>query len=222
MKPIRILLADDHTVLRAGLKALLNAEADMQVVGEAEDGETCVRQTVVLKPDVVLMDINMPRCNGLEALERVRQLAPQSRVLVLTMHDDPEYLRQVLSTGGAGYVLKQAASDELLSAIRAVHQGGVFLHPQHAQLLLQQQVAASPNQPDLSAQEQRFQSLSEREAQIFRLVALGHRNGEIAEMLFLSVKTVETYKARLMEKLGLHTRSALVRYALEIGVLGEK
>ncbi|RLT45135.1 MAG: DNA-binding response regulator [Chloroflexi bacterium] len=222
MKPIRILLADDHTVLRAGLKALLNAEADMQVVGEAEDGEVCVRQTVVLKPDIVLMDINMPRCNGLEALEQIHKLTPECRVLVLTMHDDPEYLRQVLSTGGAGYVLKQAASDELLSAIRAVHQGGVFLHPQHAQLLLQQQVAAPPTQLDLSAQEQRFQSLSEREAQIFRLVALGHRNGEIAEMLFLSVKTVETYKSRLMEKLGLHTRSALVRYALEIGALDEE
>lgn len=221
MKPIRIFLADDHTVLRAGLKALLNAEADMQVVGEAEDGDTCVRQVIGLRPDLVLMDINMPRCNGLEALAKVRQLVPESRVLILTMHDDPEYLRQVLASGGAGYVLKQAASDELLSAIRAVHQGGVFLHPQHAQLLLQQQSASAQDEPDLSAQEQRFQSLSEREEQIFRLVALGHRNGEIAEMLFLSVKTVETYKARLMEKLGLRSRAALVRYALELGILNE-
>ena len=222
MKPIRILLADDHTVLRAGLKALLNAEADMQVVGEADDGEVCVRQAVALKPDVVLMDINMPRCNGLEALTRLQEVAPACRVLILTMHDDPEYLRQVLSTGGAGYVLKQAASDELLSAIRAVHQGGIYLHPQHAQRLLQQQNIPAPPPADLSAQEQRFQGLSERERQIFRLVALGHRNGEIAEMLHLSVKTVETYKSRLMEKLGLHTRSALVRYALEIGALDEE
>jgi len=219
MKPIRIFLADDHTVLRAGLRALLNGEADMQVVGEAEDGEVCVRQTAILKPDVILMDINMPRCNGLEALEKVHQLIPESRVLILTMHDDPEYLRQVLATGGAGYVLKQAASDELLSAIRAVHQGGIFLHPQHAQLLLQQQMASAQREPAMSDQEQRFQSLSEREAQVFRLVALGHRNGEIAQMLNLSVKTVETYKTRLMEKLGLRTRSALVRYALEMGML---
>jgi len=221
MKPIRILLADDHAVLRAGLKALLNVEADMQVVGEADDGEVCVLQAVALKPDVVLMDINMPRCNGLEALVRIHKLTPECRVLILTMHDDPEYLRQVLSTGGAGYVLKQAASDELLSAIRAVHQGGIFLHSQHAQLLLQQQMASAQREPAMSDQEQRFQSLSEREAQVFRLVALGHRNGEIAEMLFLSVKTVETYKSRLMEKLGLHTRSALVRYALEMGALDE-
>ncbi|MBI3957884.1 MAG: response regulator transcription factor [Chloroflexi bacterium] len=222
MKSIRIFLADDHTVLRAGLKALLNAEADMQVVGEAEDGDACVRQVIGLRPDVVLMDINMPRCNGLEALEKVRKLAPDCRVLILTMHDDPEYLRQVLAAGGAGYVLKQAASDELLSAIRAVHGGGVYLHPRHTQLLLQQQITTPQEAPDKNSHDQRFQSLSERESQIFRLVALGHRNGEIAEMLHLSVKTVETYKSRLMEKLGLRTRSALVRYALEIGALAEK
>lgn len=222
MKSIRIFLADDHTVLRAGLKALLNAETDMQVVGEAEDGDACVRQVISLRPDVVLMDINMPRCNGLEALGKVCQLVPESRVLILTMHDDPEYLRQVLSSGGAGYVLKQVASDELLSAIRAVFGGGVYLHPRHAQLLLQPEAVASPHAPDKNSYDQRFQSLSERESQIFRLVALGHRNGEIAEMLHLSVRTIETYKARLMEKLGLQTRSSLVRYALEIGVLDGK
>lgn len=219
MKAIRIFLADDHAVLRAGLKALLNAEADMQVVGEAEDGDVCVRQALLVKPDLVLLDVNMPRCNGLEALVKLRQLLPDCRVLILTMHDDPEYLRQVLALGGAGFVLKQAASDELLSAIRAVHGGGVYLHPRHTKALLediQQKAGADDSSPDSA---NRLHLLSERETEVFRLVAQGHRNGEIAEMLHLSVKTVETYKSRLMEKLGLHSRAALVRYALEAGVL---
>ncbi len=219
MKPIRILLADDHAVLRAGLKSLLNAEPDMQVVGEAEDGLSCLRQVLLLRPDVILLDINMPRANGLETLKTVREQAPDSRVLVLTMHDDLGYLRQVLAYGGAGYVLKQAASEELLSAIRAVHRGGVYLHPSHAQALLNDPSAQAKPSPARSEQEERYSTLSEREAQIFKLVALGHRNSEIAEMLHLSVKTVETYKARLMQKLGLRSRAALVRYALELGLL---
>jgi len=222
MKPIRVFLTDDHAVLRAGLKALLNAEADMQVVGEAADGSACIRQVMLLKPDVVLLDINMPRCNGLEALDKMHRLAPQCRVLALTMHDDPVYLRQVLASGGAGFVLKQAASDELLSAIRAVYGGGIYLHSQHTKVLLedslnQQSPAAVSQQSD-----ERWSMLSEREAEVFRLVALGHRNGEIAEMLHLSVKTVETYKSRMMEKLGMRSRAALVRYALQLGILDEK
>jgi len=221
VKPIRIFLADDHTVLRAGLKALLNAETDMQVVGEAEDGDACTRQAIGLRPDVVLMDINMPRCNGLEALIKLRQLVPESRVLILTMHDDPEYLRQVLASGGAGYVLKQAASDELLSAIRAVHGGGIYLHPQHAKILLEDSLHRQTGAASPAPVEARVSTLSEREEAVFRLVALGHRNGEIAEMLHLSVKTVETYKSRMMEKLGLRSRAALVRYAMELGILNE-
>lgn len=222
-KQIRIFLADDHTVLRAGLRALLNREPDMKVVGEAEDGESCVRQVVLSKPDIVLLDINMPCCGGLEALPRLGALVPDTRVLVLTMHDDPEYLKQVLASGGAGYVLKQAASEELLSAIRAVYDGGIYLHPQHTRVLLD---AAVDRQKDTRAapmdeKHARYANLSEREAQIFKLVALGHRNGEIAEMLHLSVKTVETYKSRLMQKLGLRSRAALVRLALDLGILDE-
>jgi DNA-binding NarL/FixJ family response regulator len=220
MKPIRIFLADDHAVLRAGLKALLNAEADMTVIGEAEDGESCVRQAAALRPDIVLLDINMPRCNGLEALARLRADAPESRVLVLTMHDDAGYLRQVLAAGGAGYVLKQAASEELLSAIRAVQDGGVYLHPQHTRVLLEGALDRERSKAASASREKAgLELLSERERQVLRLVALGYRNSEIGDMLFLSVKTVETYKARLMEKLGLRSRAALVRFALEQGVL---
>lgn len=218
MKPIRIFLADDHSVLRDGLRALLNRERDMEVVGEAVDGEECVRQAVLIQPDVILLDINMPRCNGLEALGRLRQLLPAGRVLVLTMHDDVDYLRQVLALGGSGYILKEAAGDELLAAIRAVYGGGIYLHPRHAQALAEPRPALStPLRPDTRSEAQAL--LSEREIQVLRLMALGNRNSEIAETLHISVKTVETYKARIMQKLDLSSRTALVRKALEWGLL---
>jgi DNA-binding NarL/FixJ family response regulator len=221
MTPIRVFLADDHSVLRAGLVALLTAEPDMEVVGEASDGYECVEKAIVLEPDIILMDVNMPRCGGLEALSKVRAELPGTKVLVLTMHDDVGYLRRVLASGGSGYVLKQAAGDELLSAIRTVNDGGVFIHPHHALIL----ASNTPDQPsdggvgsdtDLT---RRYDSLSEREAEVFKLVALGHTNAEIAEMTFLSVKTVETYKARLLKKLGVESRAALVRAALELDIL---
>jgi len=220
MKRTRIVIADDHSVLRAGLRALLEAEPDIEVVGEAEDGVDCIGRAVELEPDVILLDINMPHCNGLEALVQIHELCPSTKVLVLTMLDDIGYLRQVLASGGAGYVLKHAAGDELLSAIRTVQDGGVFLHPHHAQALASEQ--PDSNAADSVPQDEkqaRLQSLSERETEVFRLVALGHSNGEIAELMFLSVKTIETYKARLMKKLDLGTRAELVRYALEVGML---
>lgn len=222
MTPIRIVIADDHSVLRAGLKALLEAESDIEVVGEAQDGVDCVGRAVELEPDIILLDINMPHCNGLEALAQIRDLCPATKVLVLTMLDDAVYLRQVLASGGSGYVLKQAAGDELLTAIRTVQDGGVFLHPHHARALAGEGSNTDPatGEPTASDEKQRrLQSLSEREAEVFRLVALGHSNSEIAELMFLSVKTIETYKARLMKKLGLGTRAELVRYALEVGIL---
>jgi DNA-binding NarL/FixJ family response regulator len=215
-------MADDHAVLRAGLKALLSAEPDIEVVGEAEDGLVCLEKVTELDPDIVLMDINMPRCNGLSCLEQIQERAPGTRVLILTMHDDAGYLRQVLASGGAGFVLKQAAGDELLTAIRAVHEGGVFLHPHHARVLVDQRLEEDRRDGDppvLGEKQMRYQSLSDRESEVFRLIALGHRNSEIAEMMFLSVKTIETYKSRLMRKLGINSRAALVRFALELGIL---
>lgn len=219
MKPIRIFLADDHSLLRDGLRAVLSRERDMEVVGEAVDGEECVRQCALIQPDIVLLDINMPRCNGLEALARLRQLVPGSRILVLTMHDDVDYLRRVLASGGAGYILKEAASDELLSAIRAVHGGGIYLHPRHAQALAEPQPSSAPPPVPPDSHPEAHALLSEREIQVLRLMALGNRNGEIAETLHISVKTVETYKARIMQKLELSSRTALVRKALEWGLL---
>ena len=219
MTTIRVLLADDHAVLRAGLRALLENEPDLEVVGQAEDGIDCVEQIRDLAPDVAIVDINMPRCDGIGVLEKLRHSSLSTRVLILTMHDDLEFLRRVLALGGAGYVLKEAASDELLTAIRTVHEGGVYLHPAHAQMLAAGVTDDDSSEPEIDERHARFDSLSNREAEVFRLVALGYRNKEIAEMAHLSVKTVETYKARLMKKLGINGRAALVRYALEMGIL---
>lgn len=218
-RPIRIVLADDHAVLRAGLKALLNAEADLEVVGETGGGSDCLSDILAHQPDVLLLDINMPCCNGLEMLEQIRQKLPATRVLILTMHDDAQYLRQVLAGGGAGYVLKQAADTELLTAIRTVYNGGIFLHPEHAKILLEDSLTQSP---PASSSEDPTARLSDRELEVLRLIALGHANKEIAEMLYLSVKTVETYKARVMEKLDLSSRAALVRFALNHGLLDDQ
>lgn len=213
---IRIVLVDDHAVLRAGLTALLNAEADMEVVGEAGDGAASLGVVADQRPDVILLDLNMPQMSGLEALTQLRQVAPQSRILVLTMHDDQTYLRQVLAQGGAGYVLKQAADSELLTAIRTVYHGGAFLHPAHAQALLSPDTTTTGPQATTNGD---LALLSEREVEVLTLIALGHSNKEIAEMLYLSVKTVETYKARIMEKLDLNSRASLVRFALNQGLL---
>lgn len=213
---IRIVLVDDHAVLRAGLTALLNAEADMAIVGEAGDGVASLQVVADRQPDVVLLDINMPNMSGLEALGELRKVAPTSRVLILTMHDDQTYLRQALAQGAAGYVLKQAADTELLTAIRTVYHGGAFLHPNHAQALLSPTVTPGAGQP---APSDNLAILSERELEVLKLIALGHANKEIAEMLYLSVKTVETYKTRIMEKLELTSRAALVRFALKQGLL---
>ncbi len=214
----RIILADDHAVLRAGLVALLSAEADLEVVGEVGDGNACIEQAGLLEPDVIVLDINMPECSGLDALPAIREQVPDCKVLVLTMHDDPGYLRSVLKAGASGFLLKQSAADELLAAIRTVSEGGVYASPRHVRILLDGAGEPLPEErPDQG--QLRYRSLSARESEIFRLTALGHSNAETAEMLFLSVKTVETYKARMMKKLNLKSRAALVRLALELDVL---
>lgn len=217
--PIRIVLADDHAVLRAGLKSLLSAQPDLEVVGEAGDGIDCISLVTDLDPDVIVLDINMPRCGGLEALPAIREASPECKVLVLTMHDDPAYLRSVLKAGGSGFLLKQSAAEELLSAIRWVAGGGLYVHPKHARLLLDQAMADNARRETDDERHERYASLSARETEIFRLTALGHSNAETAEMLSLSVKTVETYKARMMKKLALNGRASLVRLALELEVL---
>jgi two-component system response regulator NreC len=215
--PIRILIVDDHAVLRAGLRMLLDAESDMEVVEEAGGGEEALQRILELSPDVVLLDVTMPDMDGLEVLSRIRNDSPRTQVLVLTMHDDEGYLREALAAGSSGYVLKRAADIELLSAIRAVHRGGTYLHAAHTKVLFEDR--ESQQKSEMSGELKSH--LSPREEEVLRLVALGYTNQQAADMLYLSVKTVETYRARLMAKLGLRNRAELVRYALQQGLLQE-
>jgi two-component system response regulator NreC len=215
MAAISILLADDHAVLRAGLRMLINAQPDMSVVGEAADCNEAIEKVTLLKPDVLTLDLTMPG-GGIKIIERLRQECPQTRVLVLTMHDDPAYLRAVMAAGGAGYVVKTVADAQLLSAIRAVRQGRIVVDVNLPAALPSSGVPGpSASSPGSTG----FAALSGREREVFMLFAQGHTNQQIADRLFLSVKTIETYRARIAEKLGLRTRAELVRYALEVGLL---
>jgi DNA-binding NarL/FixJ family response regulator len=215
MTRIRILLADDHAVLRAGLRMLIGSQRDLEVVGEASDGDEAVRKAAVLRPDVALVDITMPGSGGIKAIERIRQAAPATKVLVLTMHDVPAYLRAALAAGATGYVVKRAADSDLLAAIRGVHRGRTVLDPALSARVVQGGVRRrAPAGPTPTA------LLSQREREVLELVAQGYTNQQIADHLGLSVKTVETYRARLVEKLGLQSRAELVRYALDSGLFG--
>ncbi len=209
---IRILLADDHAVLRAGLKALLSAQPDLEVVGEAAEGSAAVRLAQELRPDIVVMDIGMPGVSGIDATARIKRDLPATKVLVLSMHDDQGYLRQVLRAGASGYVLKRSADTELLAAIRAAARGDVSLDPAMARGLVEAVVAPRPVSDGPAI-------LSDREREVLRLLAHGHTNQQVAHRLCIGVKSVESYKARLMEKLGLRGRAELVRYALQHGFL---
>lgn len=230
MNKIRLLVVDDHPVVRAGLRTLLGAQPDMEVVGEAENGEAAIARAVELKPDVIVMDITMGDMSGIRATREIRRLVttgqlPESKVLVLTMHDSEEYLRQMLEAGATGYVLKQAVDSELAVAIRAVQRGEVYLYSSFTKVLLGDLAAADGRTQTCAGPERQsrdsYDLLSQREREVLRLVALGYTNQQVADQLFLSVKTVETYRERVMNKLGLQSRAALVRYALRRGLLDE-
>ena len=216
MGKLRIFLADDHPVVREGLKSLINAQPDMEVIGEAADGRLTLRRAKQLQPDVAVIDISMPELNGAQVTERLKVTCPQMRVLALTVHEDASYLRQLLQAGASGYVLKRGAAEELIHAIRTVAAGGVYLDPSLAGRLVSSYLGRQP--PDPTAQRG---DLSERETEVLRLIALGYSNKEIAAQLGIGVRTVETYKTRLMEKLELRSRADIVRYAVQQGWLQE-
>lgn len=215
MEPTRILIADDHAVLRSGLRLLLDAQPDFEVVAEASTGEETVERAIALRPDILLLDIAMPDLNGLDAARCIRQRAPEVRIIVLTMYDDEAYLRQFLEMGAAGYVLKKAADTELAAAIRAVHRGESFVYPS----LMGRLIDSYLKQPPSPATTEGNDGLSPREVDVLRLVALGYTNQQIANELCIGVSTVETHRTRIMEKLGLRGRAQLVRYALARGLV---
>lgn len=218
---LRVFLADDHAVLRAGLRLLINGQPDMEVVGEAADGEEAVARVSDLMAqggvDVVVLDIGMPHLNGLEALRRLKGAYPSLAVLILTMHASEPYLFQVIQAGGAGYVLKQTADEHLLGAIRDAARGRPFLYPTMEARLLTDYVHRARNAGERA--QAAYLALTDREREVLSLVAQGYTNQEVADRLVVSVKTVETHRAHLMNKLGLQTRAELVRYALREGYL---
>lgn len=217
---LRILLADDHAVVREGVKTLVNAQPDMEVIDEAEDGRAAVQKTGLGAPDVVVMDVSMPDMGGAEATTRIVAACPRVKVLALSMHEDKSYLRSLLEAGAVGYVLKRSAADDLIRAIRTVAAGGVYLDPSLAGKIVGSFVRKpSRSPPPLLRGEIEGAALSERETEVLRQVAQGYSNKEIAAQISLSIKTVETYKARSMEKLGLDSRVEIVRYALQQGWL---
>ena len=209
--PITIVLADDHVVVRSGLRMVLDREEGFEVVSEAGDAEGAIRTVLGHKPTVLVLDLNMPgELTSLDAIPRVAEVSPGTRVVVLTMQEDPEFARQALRAGAAGYVLKEAADDELVEAVRRVARGDTYLNPS-----LGARLAAAPAQPAGPPDD-----LTEREVEVLRLIALGHTNAEIASQLYLSVRTVESHRAHIQQKLGRSTRAELVRYALDHGFVG--
>jgi len=215
-RPITVLLADDHAMFRSGLEALLSTESNIEVVGEAATGDEAVDRVRELKPDVVLMDLSMPDSDGLEATRRISALDLATGVLVLTVHAEEEYLVPVVEAGASGYLTKTSADRELIDAIRVVARGEVYLPPQATKLLLQEYKAAEDDE-DTS----RLHQLSSREQEVAALTAEGYSSREIGKKLFISPKTVDTYRSRIMRKLELNHRSELVRFALRVGLLRE-
>jgi two-component system, NarL family, response regulator NreC len=212
-KPIRVLIVDDHAVVRSGLHLLLDADEGIEVIGEAGDVKEAVFEAREKRPDVVLMDVVMPGQSGIEGVPRVLEEAPETKVLVLSMQDDPRYVREAFGAGARGYVLKEAADAEVVAAVHEVAGGRPYVHPGlGARLIAAEAEASAREQAD---------PLSEREREVLRLLALGHTNQEIAKMLYISVRTAETHRAHIMQKLGLSTRAELVRHAIEQGLLDE-
>jgi two-component system response regulator NreC len=216
MDKIRVLLVEDHTIVRKGLRSLLDAEPGIEVVGEAEDGREAIQLVGQLHPEVVLMDITMPGLNGLEATRQIKKRFPDVKVLILTVHADEEYVLQVLSAGASGYLVKQAAPAELVSAIHATYRGDSFLSPSISRKVVDQYV----RQAGAIAENDSYDKLTDREREVLQLIAEGHSNRRIAEMLCISVKTVETHRAHLMNKLDIHSAAELTTYAIRKGVIG--
>lgn len=210
---IRVLLADDHAILREGVRALLTPHADLEVVGEASDGKQAIEQVEKLDPDVVIMDIAMPGLGGIEATIELKKLGKRAKVLILSQYEDREYVRRLLKVGVSGYILKKSAGAELVNAVRAVARGGLVLDPEVARVAMEESSSTAPGGSDP------YETLTDREKQVLKLVAEGLSNKEVAETLGISVKTAMSHREKVMEKLGVHNRTELVRFAIKRGVI---
>ncbi len=217
MKRIRILIAENHTLVREGLRALLQGQDDFEVIAEASTGREAVDSALHLRPDVVLMDIGMPELDGFVATRRIVAANPAVRVLVLTVHDSVDYFYRALEAGAYGFLVKDAASSALVIAVRAVHEGGVFLYPPLAKALVEDYLQRVSNGEERSS----FSKLTHREREILALIGIGHTNQEIAELLSLSINTVQTHRSHIIDKLDLHSRAELMRYAMRFGPMHE-
>ena len=212
MDKIKIMVADDHAILRDGIRALLELHEDIEIIGEASDGNEAIEKARELMPDLIIMDIAMPGMDGLEATRRIRKRNPKAKVLMLTQHDNREYILPAIKAGASGYVPKRALGSELVSAIRAVQRGESFLYPSAATALIQDYLQQSK-------EEEPYDRLTAREREILKLIADGHPSRKIAEMLGLSIKTVLGHRAKTMEKLNLHNRTELIKYAMRKGLV---
>ncbi len=215
MNNIKVLLAEDHTIVRKGLRALLDQEVDIEVVDEAEDGREAVQKVEQLQPDIVLMDISMPSMNGLEATRQIKKRFPEVKVIILTVHTNEEYIFEILQAGASGYLIKKAAPKELISAIQAVYKGNSFLSPVISKKVVDKLIQKGKLKKGMRS----FDLLTDREREILQLIAEGHSNREISELLYISLKTVETHRLHLMQKLDLHTTADLTRYAINKGII---
>jgi len=211
----RVVIAEDHTILREGLRALLSAESDLEVVGEAEDGRQAIQRVEELGPDLILTDLSMPKMNGVEAIREIKKHAPETKVLALTVHKAEEFILEVLQAGADGYILKDASSEELIMAIKSVLGGKRYLSPSVSQMVIEGYLEGRKSFRSSSP----WDTLTKREREILKLIAEGHKNKEIADYLYISVKTVEKHRANLMKKLDLHSAAALTAYAMERGLI---
>ncbi len=215
MEKIKLVIADDHALFREGVRALLTKDSNLEVVGEAADGSEAIERVQTLRPHILLLDIAMPGLGGLETTLELKKLAPEVKIVILTQYANKEYLFRFLKAGVSGYVLKRAAASDLISAIKAVHQGGTFIHPDMAPAVIEGYLGGTKP----AEEEDSYEKLTDREKQVFKLVAEGKTNKEIAEMLSISVKTAMAHRAHVSEKLGIHNKAELVKVALQRGIV---
>ena len=212
---IRIMIADDHTIVRQGLARLLNDQPDLTVVGEADNGRAAIDKALELKPDVIIIDIAMPQMNGLEAAKRIRKKLPDTKVLILSMYSHEHYIHDVLETGVSGYLLKDSSGRDIISAIHAAMSDETFLSPSISKVLVDTYRSPRKN----SSSTERYKQLSNREREVFQLIAEGHSTRQIADMLYVSISTIKSHRAKIMEKLGIETPVKLVHFAIQLGLV---